>query len=334
MWLLSTDRAELHFFPSPEHVIGGYAILSHVWDKEEQSFQDLRALQKKCAADGSNPRDKASEKIRCCCKVAESREFRWIWNDTCCIDKTSSAELSEAISSMFRYYSLADACFAYLADVSDVSGPEGRLCAFRGSIWHKRGWTLQELLAPELVVFMTREWTVLGTKFELSAFLQDITGIPDTVLRHETKLADLCIATRMSFAARRQTTRPEDRAYSLMGLFDVNIATLYGEGGQRAFQRLQEEIMKHSHDTTLFAWGSALAGYGIDTQTKLEHRSNTHHHHNFLFASSPSDFDFQFCPNIRFEPYNRDETRLVGMHVSLPYFTSTPLPPKTPDMSE
>ncbi|PIL26165.1 hypothetical protein GSI_11920 [Ganoderma sinense ZZ0214-1] len=314
MWLLSTDHAELHFFPSPEKVVGGYAVLSHVWDKEEQSFQDLLALQKECAADGSNPRDKASPKIRCCCEVAESREFRWIWNDTCCIDKTSSAELSEAIGSMYCYYSLASACFAYLADVSDCCGPDGRLHAFRNSMWHKRGWTLQELLAPRLVVFMSREWTVLGTKFELSALLQDITGIPDAVLRHEMRLADLSIATRMSFAARRETTRSEDRAYSLMGLFDVNITTLYGEGGERAFRRLQEEIMRHSPDTTLFAWGSALAGYGIDTHTKLEHRSNAYHH-SFLFASSPSDFDFQFCPNIRFEPYTRDEPRLVGMHL-------------------
>ena len=316
MWLLSTARAELHFFPSPEHVPGGYAILSHVWDKEEQAFQDLRALEKECALDGSNPRDKASDKIRRCCEVAETRGFHWIWNDTCCIDKTSSADLSEAINSMYQYYSLAGVCYAYLADVSDHSGPAGRLRAFRGSLWHKRGWTLQELLAPRLVVFMTREWTVLGTKFELSSILQDITGIPDVVLRHETQLADLSVATRMSFAAGRSTTRPEDRAYSLMGLFDVNIPTLYGEGGERAFRRLQEEIMRHSRDTTLFAWGSALAAYGIRAPPKLKHPSHNYHH-SFLFASSPSDFDFQFLPNIRFEPYTLDEGSLVGMSVSL-----------------
>ena len=122
MWLLGTDRAELHYFASPENVTDGYAILSHVWDKKEQSFQELRALQEKCQADGSNPRDKASQKIRRCCEVAESHGFRWIWNDTCCIDKTSSAELSEAINSMYRYYSLAKVCFAYLSDVPSHNG--------------------------------------------------------------------------------------------------------------------------------------------------------------------------------------------------------------------
>ncbi|KAM5538736.1 hypothetical protein V8D89_007458 [Ganoderma adspersum] len=162
MWLLSTDRAQLHYFASPENIPGGYAILSHVWGQEEQSFQDLLALQKDGEAGGSNPRDKASEKIRRCCEVSESHGFRWIWNDTCCIDKTSSAELSEAIGSMYRYYSLAKVCFAYLAD---VSGDNGRIPGkeFRWSRWHERGWTLQELLAPRLVVFMSRDWFLFAS---------------------------------------------------------------------------------------------------------------------------------------------------------------------------
>ncbi|PIL26152.1 hypothetical protein GSI_11907 [Ganoderma sinense ZZ0214-1] len=303
MWLLSTDRAELHAFVSPGDVPNGYAILSHVWNKEEQSFQDLRALQRECAADGSNPRDKASEKIRRCCEVAESHGFQWIWNDTCCIDKTSSAELSEAINSMYRYYSLTKVCFAYLGDVS-------RLYEFDESRWHQRGWTLQELLAPRLVVFLSRDWTVLGTKFKLSATLEQVTGIPATVLRHEMRPADLSIAVRMGFAARRVTTRPEDRAYSLMGLFDVNIPTLYGEGGERAFRRLQEEIMKHSPDTTLFAWGAALAAHRLGTPPKLEHPSHADNR-SLLFASSPSDFDS--CQTVRFKPYKVDETPLLDM---------------------
>ncbi len=315
MWLLRTDRAELHYFASPENVPGGYAILSHVWGMEEQSFQDLRALQKGCEADGSNPRDKAFEKIRRCCEVAESHGFRWIWNDTCCIDKTSSAELSEAINSMYRYYFLAKVCFAYLADVSGDNARADRKGEFRWSKWHERGWTLQELLAPRLVVFMSRDWSVLGTKFDLSSVLQDVTGIPGAVLKHEAGLADLSIATRMGFAAGRKTTRPEDRAYSLMGIFDVSMPTLYGEGGERAFRRLQEEVMKHSPDTTLFAWGATLATYRIDTPPNLEHPSHADHR-SFLFASSPSNFGILFRRNIRFEPYRLDEPPLLGMDVS------------------
>ena len=306
MWLLSTDRAELHAFVSPEDVPDGYAILSHVWDQEEQSFQELRTLQKACAANGPNPRDKASEKIRRCCEVAESHGFRWIWNDTCCIDKTSSADLSEAINSMYRYYSLAKVCFAYLGDVS-------RLYEFDESRWHQRGWTLQELLAPRLVVFLLRDWTVLGTKFKLASTLEHVTGIPAAVLRHEMQPADLSIAVRMGFAARRITTRPEDRAYSLMGLFDVNIPTLYGEGGERAFRRLQEEIMKHSPDTTLFAWGATLAAHRLGTPPKLEHPLHTDSR-SLLFASSPSDFESR--QTVRFKAYKFDETPLLNMDVS------------------
>ena len=127
MWLLSTDRAELHEFLSPVDVLpdGGYAILSHVWNKppepKEQSFKDVRKIVKRCKAEGKNPRDHVSEKIRRSCEIAEADGYKWIWNDTCCIDKTSSAELTEAINSMYRYYSLADVCFVYLRDVPTSS---------------------------------------------------------------------------------------------------------------------------------------------------------------------------------------------------------------------
>ncbi|RPD53070.1 HET-domain-containing protein, partial [Lentinus tigrinus ALCF2SS1-6] len=258
MWLLSTDRAELHFFISPESVPEpGYAALSHVWDEEEQSFQHLQALRADCALSGHNPRDLVSDKIRRCCELARQQGYAWLWTDTCCIDKSSSAELSEAINSMFRYYSLADACYVYLKDVPTEGAFEPDFTGstpFRDSRWHRRGWTLQELLAPSVVFFLSASWESLGSKFDLATQLEEATGIPQSVLRLQTKLADISIAQRMSWAAFRQTTRPEDEAYCLMGIFDVNMPTLYGEG-RRAFQRLQEEIMKRSTDTTLFAWG-------------------------------------------------------------------------------
>ena len=133
MWLLSTNRAELHYFVSPESVFGGYAILSHVWDKKEQSFQDLEALRLRCAETHTKPRDRASAKIRDCCILAERHGYRWLWADTCCIDKSSSAELSEAINSMFRYYSLADICYVYLRDVSTHDVVHSSHSAFRSS---------------------------------------------------------------------------------------------------------------------------------------------------------------------------------------------------------
>ena len=121
MWLLNTARAELKFFSTPESVPGGYAILSHVWDALEQTFQDLQALHAQCASDGTNPRDLVCDKIRNFCILAENGGNEWAWADMCCIDKTSSTELSEAIASMYRYYSLADVCYVYLRDVPTAS---------------------------------------------------------------------------------------------------------------------------------------------------------------------------------------------------------------------
>ncbi|KAI0753640.1 heterokaryon incompatibility protein-domain-containing protein [Fomes fomentarius] len=156
MWLLRARTATLEYFVSPEHVpqkrewtgmkIGGYAILSHVWGKNEQTFQDIKALPSQCVP-GQTPRDIASEKIRMACMLAEKDGHEWIWIDTCCIDKSSSAELSEAINSMFRYYSLAGVCFAYLEDVSNRYYDPMPKDEFKKSKWHTRGWTLQELIA-------------------------------------------------------------------------------------------------------------------------------------------------------------------------------------------
>ncbi|PIL35544.1 hypothetical protein GSI_02272 [Ganoderma sinense ZZ0214-1] len=261
MWLLSADRAELEFFPTPESVPApGYAILSHVWSrdpKDEQTFQETNDLRLRCSSTGENPRDLASAKIRDFCMLAERHGYRWVWVVTCCIDKSSSSELSEALNSMYRYYVLADVCYAYLLDVLYNSNLLKEGSEFRTSRWHSRGWTLQELIAPEIVVFVSSGpdgWSVLGSKADLAEVLQAITNVPVSVLRMEREVADIGIAARMSWAAQRQTTRPEDEAYCLMGIFGVYMSTLYGEG-RNAFRRLQEEIMKHNVDTSIFAWG-------------------------------------------------------------------------------
>lgn len=312
MYLLSTDSAHLRHFNSPEdeelNRDGGYAILSHVWDEKEQSFQDIQELMRKCASStrmsrwvkrrllkghralqrrfrgvseddvqvpkvlAQTPRDLACEKIKKCCELAERHGFKWLWIDTCCIDKSSSAELSEAINSMYRYYSLARLCYAYLRDVQWLD-THYSLPRFYESKWHTRGWTLQELIAPEIVVFLSQSWSIIGTKADLAGDLELITKVPATVLTLEASPAEKSVAQRMSWAASRHTTRSEDEAYCLLGIFGINMPTLYGEGRQ-AFRRLQEEIMKKSPDTTVFAWQTETCD-GFTTR---------------LFATSPREF--------------------------------------------
>ena len=191
MWLLTTDRAELRYFPRPPK---RYAILSHVWRKEppEQSFQDVQDVARRCQAGGAgrdaNPRDFVSRKIRCCCVWAEEHGFELVWIDTCCIGKTSSAELTEAINSMFDWYCLATICYAFLYDVPTSDDLFARDSSFRRSRWFTRGWTLQELIGPKDVIFLSRSWTVLTTKRTSSAFLQRITRIDARVLMGERSL--------------------------------------------------------------------------------------------------------------------------------------------------
>ncbi|PIL37585.1 hypothetical protein GSI_01279 [Ganoderma sinense ZZ0214-1] len=298
MWLLSTSRAELHQFLSPEAIPGPYAVLSHVWGKKEQSFEDTRRLETKCRGLKASPRDYASSKIRESCILAEQHGYDWLWSDGPCIDKSSSAAVSEAINSMYVYYSRAEVCYAYLKDVppGDIFDERIRK-AFRESQWHQRGWTLQELIAPRIVIFLSQDWKLLGTKAELADLIEAVTQIPESLLRLETQLASFSIAQRMSWAAHRQTTREEDKAYSLLGIFGIQIPPLYGEGRQ-SFYRLQEEIMKRFHDTTLFAWQFVSSR----TDRAL---SSTFYHHNhsddtYLFAPSP----LAFCNSsqMRFSP--------------------------------
>ncbi|KAI0739965.1 heterokaryon incompatibility protein-domain-containing protein [Daedaleopsis nitida] len=292
MWLLSTARAELQHFASPKQAAeAGFAILSHVWNEKEQTFQETQALAAQCDADHSNPRDRSTPKVRQSCEFAENQDFDWIWNDACCIDKTSSSELSEAINSMFTYYSLAEVCYAYLEDVPSADNSIASYRQLRSSRWFRRGWTLQELIAPDQVLFLSRDWTAIGTKAELSATLETITKIPIPVLRSPENIRNYSIAQRMSWAAERETTREEDEAYCLMGIFDINMPALYGEG-RNAFQRLQEEIMKKSVDTSLFAWGGLIKGPHFN-HTDFSPYDNAVFGDNpcvYLLARSPSAF--------------------------------------------
>ncbi|KIW21483.1 hypothetical protein PV08_02063 [Exophiala spinifera] len=240
MRLLNTATRKLEQFFGDK--IPQYAILSHTWGEDEVSLQDLERVDTELKA--------GYQKIKNTCSLAAAHGFDYVWIDTCCIDKTSSAELSEAINSMYRWYEGSGLCYAYLEDVS--SRPFNRAFELWQSRWFTRGWTLQELIAPAIVLFLSKEWEEIGTKSSLRKYIQKITRVPINILEGDD-LESASVAQRMSWAAERQTTRVEDIAYCLMGIFDVNMPLLYGEG-DRAFRRLQEEIMKVSDDQSLFAW--------------------------------------------------------------------------------
>ena len=294
MRLLNTKTFEFVSINDPRSI--HYAILSHVWSKQgEQTYQDILELTVEANRE-SNPRrasyvlTRISAKVRRCCGQALADGYEFVWIDSCCIDKTSSAELSEAINSMYTWYGGAARCYAFLEDVDDDDNPYAPASHFRGSAWFTRGWTLQELIAPALVVFLSREWYPIGTKSSLAPLIEAITGIEVDILTGVRSPREVSVSKRMSWAAKRVTTREEDRAYSLLGLFGIHMPTIYGEG-QDAFFRLQEKIFKQIPDDTLFTWGRRFLVRKVSHLQCLEQQLPPWRDaYNSLFASSPSDF--------------------------------------------
>ncbi|KAI9667827.1 MAG: hypothetical protein M1821_000646 [Bathelium mastoideum] len=242
MRLVNCKTLQVEAFFSQE--IPPYAILSHTWRDEEVGFEDMV---------GEAGKKKAGyQKIVQTCKLATKDGLNYAWIDTCCIDKRSSSELSEAINSMFQWYSEAVVCYVMLDDVRAAN----LVYELEKARWFTRGWTLQELLAPRDVKFFDREWSFILTRSDLEEYIARITGIDRDALRGHASVEFIrhtSVAKRLSWAAGRETTRKEDEAYCLLGLFGIQMAMLYGERDQ-AFQRLQEEIMKVSTDQTIFAW--------------------------------------------------------------------------------
>lgn len=273
-----------------------YAILSHTWGENEVVYTDIvnRTYENKATF----------KKIRYSCIQTLADELQWVWIDSCCIDKASSAELSEAINSMFEWYQKSEICYTYLSDVPatvDVNQLDGE---FAGCRWFKRGWTLQELLAPADLIFFSEDWVKIGEKATASRPLSVITGIDEEILIGARPPESASVAKRMSWAAHRKTTRPEDAAYCLMGLFSVNMPMLYGEG-DKAFLRLQEEIMKQSDDQSLFAWVDLKAS--ADTHRGLLARSPL----EFAYSNSILPYqDWEHRP-----PYNMTNR---GLSIDLP----------------
>ncbi|KAI0154150.1 heterokaryon incompatibility protein-domain-containing protein [Xylariaceae sp. FL1272] len=257
MWLINTTTLELEEFTL--HPKCQYIILSHTWEEHETSF---RAWRKR--------RDTESQgylKVKKFVDLARGAGHKYavgnFWMaDTCCINKESSAELSEAINSMYKYYEDAAECYVYLSDLptlaetnDDGDSHHQRQMAFSRSRWFTRGWTLQELLAPSAIAFFDRGWDTWGSKDTLTVDIANAAGVPAEVLDKSLMIQSYPIACRMSWASRRKTTRPEDTAYCLFGIFHIYMPLLYGEGN-RAFIRLQEEISKKTTDKSLFAWSN------------------------------------------------------------------------------
>ena len=225
------------------HNIPPYAILSHTWgnDDEEIAFKDL--------AEGCKNTKAGYRKIQFCAEQATRDALQYFWVDTCCIDKSNNTELSEAINSMFRWYRNAAKCYVYLSDVSTNEhnqnnwSPQSWEVAFRKSRWFTRGWTLQELIAPPSVEFFSSEGKRLGDKKSLEQQIHEVTGLAVQALQGSA-LFKFSIAERMSWAEKRETKREEDKAYSLLGIFDIHMPLIYGEGMKNALRRLREEVDK------------------------------------------------------------------------------------------
>ncbi|KAK0707271.1 heterokaryon incompatibility protein-domain-containing protein [Lasiosphaeris hirsuta] len=270
MRLLNTKTYDLSSFQS--HV-PPYAILSHTWRAEEVLYADV--FSDACT------RRQGWAKLENCCRQAVRDGWEWVWVDTCCIDKSDSSELSEAINSMFQWYEEAQVCYAFLEDVpkryfSEAGAAFPWKWYFRSSRWFKRGWTLQELLAPTCLLFFDGAWNPIGSRESWADEISLVTGIG---VRQFLDFKSCSVATKLSWAARRETTRVEDRAYSLLGLLGVHMPLIYGEG-KKAFVRLQHELMRQYNDETIFLWGE----------------KPTAHMHHFgracasLFAESPDDY--------------------------------------------
>lgn len=276
MRLINTTTMKLEQFMGVQDV-PSYAILSHTWGEGEVTLPDFANLEVANL-------EKGFAKIEHTCRQARLNGIGYAWVDTCCIDKTSSAELTEAINSMFQLYASSVVCYAYLSDLNpegdvDVENPTSQ---FAQSRWFRRGWTLQELIAPKIVEFYGSDWMFRGTKADLSRAISAVTGIDGDVLRDSSALFQIPVARRMSWAAGRQTSRLEDNAYSLLGIFDVNMPMLYGEG-EKAFIRLQEEIAKETNDLTLFAWQAVKA-------KKEDSGQSASQKYRGILAKSPAEF--------------------------------------------
>jgi hypothetical protein len=285
-----------------------YAIFSHRWlDDGEPTFQDMKKDQK--------PEGAGFDKLKTFCRVAQDYGCKWAWSDTCCIDKSSSTDLEESIRSMFAWYCDAKVCIVYLGDTDNVYN-------LGEDVWFKRGWTLQELLAPTRIKFFNRQWAPLivdGETHKKDAHNDDdsdsesesdksndkknvdlmgrISGITDIPIKDLKRFRPGTnrVREKMSWMSRRRTTRTEDIAYSMIGIFAVGITIAYGEG-EKAFHRLQGEIMQRCNDIDLLAW----TGPASDDNTGI--------------ASGPACFSATRTDRRKDSDHDEDQERKIVVH--------------------
>jgi hypothetical protein len=306
------DTTTLEFYEVDVSLAPPFAILSHTWGDEEITFDDM------CGQRGAIESRKGFQKVVGFCEKARKDALKYGWVDTCCIDKRNSTELSEAINSMYRYYARSRKCYIYLSDVH-VGGDKSTLGLIKASRWFTRGWTLQELIAPHNRRLFDANWNPITPKegdVDITKSLSLAAGVPVDLLTSR-RPGYYCVAERMSWAAKRKTTRGEDMAYCLLGLFDVHMVAIYGEGAEKAFRRLQMEIMQTSFDQTLFAWRRPAF------EMPWQRRSASG-----MLARSPIDFERSRGLSIwgprYLAPFSMTN---VGLHVRLVDAT-----PKTPEL--
>ena len=235
-----------------------YVMLSHKWEPDEPLFQHTEQI-----SVYDLDKSPTNYKLQTFCKIVRDAGFNWAWSDTCCINKLDHRGLEEALVTMFKWYEGAAMTIVFLRGVrsSSLRG------ALAGSIWNTRSWTLQEFIASKVIRFYTEDWTLylnlelLNHKEspEIIAEMEEATGVS------AKQLMALCPGSssareKLRLASTRQTTLVEDAAYSLLGIFSVQIPPIYGEQ-EGSLGRLLAHVLTESGDMSVLAWTGESGSY-------------------------------------------------------------------------
>jgi hypothetical protein len=231
-----------------------YAMLSHRWEGREPLLQDIQG---KSVYESELDSVCGMTKLRSFCRTARGAGHNWAWSDTCCIDKTNNVELHESVNSMFVWYHHSALTIIYLSDVP----PSSKSGALAMSAWNMRGWTFQEFVAPKVILFYQSNWTLYlddrtpnhKDSIPIMQELKNATGIDrSAVVTFRPSMHGA--REKLHWASTRLTTRQEDIAYSLFGIFGVRLTLDYGEKQDNALGRLLQEIVARSGDITGLDW--------------------------------------------------------------------------------